>query len=72
MIQGAANYAWNLIEEALALIWKPSEAPRENFNVNEAKPALETENGTRDLGRGDKARNEREGSAYRKGAIRKD
>jgi hypothetical protein len=25
MIQGAANYAWNLIEEAWGMIWKPAE-----------------------------------------------
>jgi hypothetical protein len=24
MIQGAANYAWNLIEEAWAMIWRPA------------------------------------------------
>lgn len=23
MVQGAANYAWNLIEEAWGMIWKP-------------------------------------------------
>jgi hypothetical protein len=28
MIQGAANYGWNLIEEALAMIWKPAVAPQ--------------------------------------------
>ncbi|EAT84049.1 hypothetical protein SNOG_08881 [Parastagonospora nodorum SN15] len=28
MIQGAANYAWNLIEEALAMIWKPAVIPQ--------------------------------------------
>lgn len=28
MIQGAANYAWNLIEEALAMVWKPAVATR--------------------------------------------
>lgn len=27
MIQGAANYAWNLIEEAWAMIWKQAGAP---------------------------------------------
>jgi hypothetical protein len=28
MVQGAANYAWNLIEEVWAMVWKPrSEAP---------------------------------------------
>jgi hypothetical protein len=26
MIQGAANYAWNLIEEALAMVWMPADA----------------------------------------------
>jgi hypothetical protein len=25
MIQGAANYAWNLVEEAWAFVWKPAE-----------------------------------------------
>jgi hypothetical protein len=28
MIQGAANYAWNLIEEAWAMIWKQSGTPQ--------------------------------------------
>jgi hypothetical protein len=23
MVQGAANYAWNLIEEVWAMVWKP-------------------------------------------------
>jgi hypothetical protein len=26
MIQGAANYAWNLIEEAWTMVWKPVDA----------------------------------------------
>jgi hypothetical protein len=29
MIQGAANYAWNLIEEAFAMLWRPADATRE-------------------------------------------
>jgi hypothetical protein len=28
MIQGAANYAWNLIEEVWALVWSPAGDPR--------------------------------------------
>jgi hypothetical protein len=28
MVQGAANYAWNLIEEAWAMIWRPADEPR--------------------------------------------
>lgn len=28
MIQGAANYAWNLVEEAWAVVWKPAEQQR--------------------------------------------
>jgi len=28
MIQGAANYAWNLIEEAWAMIWKQGGTPQ--------------------------------------------
>jgi hypothetical protein len=31
MIQGAANYAWNLIEEALAMLWSPADAAREQM-----------------------------------------
>jgi hypothetical protein len=37
MIQGAANYAWNLIEEALAMLWRPADATREQ--VMRAQPA---------------------------------
>ncbi|KAF1919898.1 hypothetical protein BDU57DRAFT_155487 [Ampelomyces quisqualis] len=28
MIQGAASYAWNMIEEAWAMIWRPAAEPR--------------------------------------------
>jgi hypothetical protein len=27
MVQGAANYAWNLIEEAVAMVWNPVHEP---------------------------------------------
>jgi hypothetical protein len=29
MIQGAANYAWNMIEEAWMMIWKPTATPQD-------------------------------------------
>jgi hypothetical protein len=55
MIQGTANYAWNLIEEAWAMIWKPVETPQARTERYDTKFTLPAENHTRDLNKNAKA-----------------
>jgi len=35
MVQGAANYAWNLIEEAWAMVWRPRDESRGTAVIEE-------------------------------------
>jgi hypothetical protein len=58
MIQGSANYAWNLIEEAWAMIWKPIEAPQARTESYHTESVLQAENDTRDLSKDPKAEKE--------------
>lgn len=34
LVQGAANYAWNIIEEVWGMIWKSIETPQEHNRIN--------------------------------------
>ncbi|KAF2829032.1 hypothetical protein CC86DRAFT_272688, partial [Ophiobolus disseminans] len=43
MVQGAANYAWNLIEEAWAMVWKPRNESRETATREESKRAQQAQ-----------------------------
>jgi hypothetical protein len=58
MIQGAANYAWNLIEEAWGMIWKPADESRERAVRDaiaipgRAEPAMREFDGTQQLATG--------------------
>jgi hypothetical protein len=42
MIQGAANYAWNLIEEAWAMVWRPAGEPRARAVREDTKRSHQT------------------------------
>jgi hypothetical protein len=49
MVQGAANYAWNLIEEAWGMIWRPAVEPQARVVKDEPARALETESEMREV-----------------------
>jgi hypothetical protein len=49
MVQGAANYAWNLIEEAWAMIWKSVDSPQAHAGRGDSKCISQSETDTRDL-----------------------
>jgi hypothetical protein len=52
MVQGAANYAWNLIEEALDMVLKPAIERRACATKNEAERARKAEREMQDVNRG--------------------
>jgi hypothetical protein len=50
MVQGAANYAWNLIEEAWGMIWKPAAEPRARAMEQEPARAPQVVREMREVG----------------------
>ena len=42
MVQGAANYAWNLIEELCAMVWRPRDDPRDGAVKGEPQHVQQT------------------------------
>jgi hypothetical protein len=50
MVQGAANYAWNLIEEAWGMIWKPAAEPRARAMEQEPARAPQAVREMREVG----------------------
>jgi hypothetical protein len=52
MVQGAANYAWNLIEEAVAMVWNPVHEPRAYAVRDDAAGTQKAEREMQEVNRG--------------------
>ena len=56
MIQGAANYAFNIIEEVWGMIWRPVYKPQEQTGSETPSPSRENQGEMQEVGHDDIAK----------------